>query len=1386
MISTTVLTIILVATIAYFIYVKYNSTNEMFESEKQAVSEPISIYEQPKNSPEDSSCTFPKIKYPPKAEFRTCQVYLTNNKAACDIAKAADPLNTCKYEFNGWHEFDTTKDASNNKKEYEFKEYTRDRTKPIINDLLVNKCFKEFQHNSFPMPFEYENNSLINHDCTGETSDTDRDTNKFNNMKYTSFNFLNSANAGDNYNNLLNSICSVKYEPIPALQNKSFFKFVINPNRTIDNIEKYTLNSTQTDFLKDTSFTISNFTSSSAYGMAYDVSRPGKNFVIFNISTFQPKTVNVYKFVYNYLCQDKQIMSFDKISTKLMIDQLLDVQSSRSSYTKIDIDKVALDWNRYATSANYIDQKPVIIADLNNMLTNINNDIDNRFNQDITNQNNIVTAQAKKIEDGNIEYSQYNPTFNQVIGFRNFNIQAGAVINKKTLNYDNINFYAETVVKKDQSNNIGITPIKIKNTDSYYYELKDVNFTHEIQIPNNTTCDIFMIGGGGGGGANHAGGGGAGAYYYATNYSLNAGTYTVKVGAGGRGQLWNTTSAALNGEDTYIQLNGVDVLRCKGGGRGGYYSANRSDYNGGNGGCGGGGLGWDVVYEGARIYAGGATNNTGTVGQGNAGGSGYNDFGAGILSGGGGGGIGGAGENVSTMQKEGGKGGNGLVFDIKGIEEVYGGGGGGGEWPVYARSPAGKGGGATVNGNDVIVGGNAGYSGNSVGTNGVTNTGSGGGSGKAAAGGSGGSGVVIIRFKRTGNLTNLLFNNLSFYENKTNLVCWHKMENADSMLSDSSGNNNNLSHNGATYDSNVYAKGYGSIKLSGDNQYLNISPNINPYNICQSGTGSNAGITFSIWFKGSPSSGNWCRIMDFGDNAEGIYPSNTLLIAKEGNSNKLRFQINNATFSDATFYSTPENYFDNTWHHIVWSISKTNKWTIYIDTVLKYSSAFSTIINSDRAIQNANWQRRYIGRSCYSVDGWFNGNVDDFRIYNKVLSHVEVSVLYMYDDYNRANTNIYSLTSSSQNFIVSQQYTDANYVFSTVLNAKQIFTYNVYGNLYLQKGYYIIYAYLSQSSVNQFDGVYELCILDENNTLRVVSCMKPSDSNADKYDIYITSKPISLENGGFYKIMFRSIGINLKATVTTEFKINVSYIYHYTDSIKLNSLLTSFVNATEVQINANYRTVSVNISSLPNGNEYVNNSGNENIREMDTTNYARYLYYGFSHTDDIKKIFTNIYNTLPSLSDFSSLKMYLGNSVNDYFGINAATRIQTIASTRKGILENIRDALKGNIAPYTVENQIIVGQTIYNTNEVIYVNSGIQNIKDVIKSIENLNYTDILGNIPPPKLKSGVNIFSIFDKTFGAIDENRLTVERFPREQLRGDGSIPATAARSLYIEAFV
>lgn len=277
---------------------------------------------------------------------------------------------------------------------------------------------------------------------------------------------------------------------------------------------------------------------------------------------------------------------------------------------------------------------------------------------------------------------------------------------------------------------------------------------YKVTFPEETECDVLVVGGGGAGGVNNGGGGGGGGVLYATNLTLN-GEYILKIGNGGNVAATNTQSLlSENGYNTLFGKSG-DFLEVFGGGRGA--NANGAtvtpNKNGADGGSGGGGSNNDGT-GGSSIQPNYSTLITSVNSSyyGGTGGTSVND------TNGGGGGAGGVTPNIKN-------GADGIQINITGNNYYWGGGGGGADWNTLGGS-GGKGGGGGAGGTSGN-GGSGGTGGISVGSDGTGSgganaqtgvggdggpgTGGGGGANAAfngsVASGNGGSGIVIIRYK---------------------------------------------------------------------------------------------------------------------------------------------------------------------------------------------------------------------------------------------------------------------------------------------------------------------------------------------------------------------------------------------------------------------------------------------------------------------------------------------------------------------------------------------------------------------------------------------------------------------------------------------------------------
>jgi hypothetical protein len=279
---------------------------------------------------------------------------------------------------------------------------------------------------------------------------------------------------------------------------------------------------------------------------------------------------------------------------------------------------------------------------------------------------------------------------------------------------------------------------------------------HTITIGQNTICDILIVGGGGSGDRQIGGGGGGGAVLYATNITIPANTYTIKVGKGGS-----------NGNGGNSEAFGAI---CLGGGSTPFTAWGYQ----GNGNSGGSGSGGSSVGNGGGVGVStkGTLLSSGTLYNGNVGGNSLQQAQAGNVAGGGGGGAGTAGfissQTAYTTRSSwiaAGKpsnGGDGIPINITGTTYYWGAGGGGcGFWTHAGDGGLGGGGGGGSTREPFGLAGTGGINSGSNGLNtgienggnGAPNTGSGGGGGswntglETYNGGNGGSGIIIIKFK---------------------------------------------------------------------------------------------------------------------------------------------------------------------------------------------------------------------------------------------------------------------------------------------------------------------------------------------------------------------------------------------------------------------------------------------------------------------------------------------------------------------------------------------------------------------------------------------------------------------------------------------------------------
>ncbi len=200
------------------------------------------------------------------------------------------------------------------------------------------------------------------------------------------------------------------------------------------------------------------------------------------------------------------------------------------------------------------------------------------------------------------------------------------------------------------------------------------------------------------------------------------------------------------------------------------------------------------------------------------------------------------------------------------------------------------------------------------------------------------------------------------------LVAQYAMENN---VQDGSGNN----RHGTAYGDPAYVQGragYGmAVSLDGEDDYVDLP--------IGSAVGTMTDCTIATWANWSGQGGAWQRAFDIGTGTT----ANMFLTPSTGAA--MRFAITTSG-SGAESQANASVALPTGWHHVAVVIDSTSmSMKLYLDGEVVASGPTQTV-PADLGATTQNW----LGRSQYSGDPYFNGSLDDFRIYNAALSDGEV------------------------------------------------------------------------------------------------------------------------------------------------------------------------------------------------------------------------------------------------------------------------------------------------------------------------------------------------------------------------------------------------------------
>jgi parallel beta-helix repeat protein len=231
-----------------------------------------------------------------------------------------------------------------------------------------------------------------------------------------------------------------------------------------------------------------------------------------------------------------------------------------------------------------------------------------------------------------------------------------------------------------------------------------------------------------------------------------------------------------------------------------------------------------------------------------------------------------------------------------------------------------------------------------------------------------------------------------------NLVGWWKFdETSGTTATDSSGSGNH----GVLKGSPEWVSGRmnGAVKLRGVNDYIDLP--------ISSLLETLDDATLAIWVNWSDLGSVWSRIIDFGiDQSTCFY-----VTPASGEGGRLWADI--VVNGIQTPLVAPKGFPAGDWHHLAVVVGDKSAKTlrVYVDGEV-VACSYSLWILSELGSSTGGW----LGRSHFATDPYFNGSLDDFRIYNRMLSQVEIQQLV-------GGVNVEVPTETDQRIPISAPYT---------------------------------------------------------------------------------------------------------------------------------------------------------------------------------------------------------------------------------------------------------------------------------------------------------------------------------------------------------------------------
>lgn len=311
-------------------------------------------------------------------------------------------------------------------------------------------------------------------------------------------------------------------------------------------------------------------------------------------------------------------------------------------------------------------------------------------------------------------------------------------------------------------------------------------------------------------------------------------------------------------------------------------------------------------------------------------------------------------------------------------------------------------------------------------------------------------------------------------------------------------------------------------------------------------------------------------------------------------------------------------------------------------------------------------------------------------------------------------------------------------------------TYSTIFYVFIRKGHYKIEALLDCNEKIIIES--ELYIFPKHNVMRLLSKFETSlnddfanTSTSVNYKVTKKRKFIYFPYSGFFKIFFKSYAYNMTSrTVNCNFEINGNFVENSRDSININNIKDTDIvdvinksNISDFRMNYGFgfqkykNNIDISIS------ERIFSSMYDNPHAINTTEYEKYQKQLRNYDDDL----TNYRNAVNN-----------ENNLLQHYNI------------LRGIVKNIANSRYNNEVS-TIDNKLEKYQSLYN-------------------SIANIDYNRNFES-PSVSLNFNTQLEDIFENGEKLNFDNYKTIEKYERNMLTTNGSLPEDIKCSLYIKDY-